>query len=128
MCFSIQAFGSAIVPPDSEIARARKAVLAITRAVVNDISAVPLNSPLRTDNVEIFSIFGALQTLHDAYVVNGTEEGVLDNWGEFWSRAEPVVLSLGTKLDEDGFGLDLGKEGEGKDGERQEDSGKKGKK
>lgn len=75
----------------------------ITRAVVRDISSIPVSSPLRTEQTEVFNIFGALQALHDMYLMDGE----VDNWGEFWSRAQPVVLSLGMKLDEVGFGLNL---------------------
>ncbi|KAF9457882.1 hypothetical protein BDZ94DRAFT_1272009 [Collybia nuda] len=115
------AFGTAPTPPESEIGRARKAVASITRAVVRDISSIPLNSPLRTEQTEVFGIFGALQALHDMYLMDAE----VDNWGEFWSRAQPVVLSLGMKLDEVGFGLNID---EFEKAEREKDEAKKGEK
>ncbi|TFK33170.1 hypothetical protein BDQ12DRAFT_691592 [Crucibulum laeve] len=46
----------------------------------------------------------------------GSEDGdaavkSIEQWREFWMRAQPALLSLGMKLDEDGFGM--GEEGPG---------------
>jgi hypothetical protein len=118
-----QAFGSAIVPPESEIGHARKSVATITQAVVQDISAVPISSSLRTEKSEIFNIFSALQALHDMYLVNDTIEP--ENWTEFWSRAQPVVLALGMKLDEEGYGYpSRSDESESQEREKDLDQGK----
>ncbi|KAM6497622.1 hypothetical protein JOM56_005570 [Amanita muscaria] len=102
----LNAFHSAVVPPESEIGRARRAVANITRAVVHDISSIPLTSPLRGEQVRLFEIFDALQPLHDVYLEN-MREGEVDagEWSEFWKRAEPVLLTLGETLDQGGFGL-----------------------
>jgi hypothetical protein len=76
------------------------------QAVVQDISAVPFSSPLRSEKSEVFNIFGALHALHDMYVVNSSGEIIeAENWTQFWSRAQPVVLTLGMKLDEEGYGF-----------------------
>jgi hypothetical protein len=106
-----QAFESAIVPANSEIGRARKATVTIMRAVVQKISSVPISSSLRTEEADIFNIFGALQALHDMHLVNGgSEAGEVESWSEFWSRTQPVMLALGMKLDEEGYGFEWKKE------------------
>ncbi|KAG5634049.1 hypothetical protein H0H81_003617 [Sphagnurus paluster] len=97
----LTAFATAPAPSESEIGRARKAVGTIIKASVNQMSSIPLNSSVRAHN-EIFDIFGALQAIHDMYL--GEEISTLETWSEFWSRAQPVVLELGMKLDEKGFG------------------------
>ena len=95
------------------------------QAAVRDISSVPLGSSLRTEKLAIFDIFGALQTLHDMHLLNGTDErGEMQNWMEFWSRAQPVVLALGMKLDEEGYGLDSDESHKERDGETDVDKGK----
>ncbi|KAG5640482.1 hypothetical protein DXG03_008341, partial [Asterophora parasitica] len=99
----LQAFHTAPAPDDSEIGRARKAIGTILKAAVAQISSVPVNSPLRTDHTEVFDIFGALQVIHDTYLVDD-EIVDLKAWSEFWGRTQPVVLELGMKLDEKGFG------------------------
>lgn len=66
---------------------------------------MPISSSLRTEKSGIFDILGALQALHDVHLVNG--DGEVENWTEFWSRAQSVVLGLGMKLAEEGYGLDL---------------------
>lgn len=103
MSFSCQAFETAGAPPESEIGRARTAVVTIMRAVVKDLSSVPAASPLRTEYSEMFGIFGALLALHDVYLVDTSLD--VEAWREFWPRAQPIILSLGMKLDENGFGL-----------------------
>jgi len=87
-----------------------------------DLASVPLNSPLRTKHSDLFAIFGALQPIYDVYTVTADVDatsadtevqdgkdrarflGQLRAWTEFWSRAQPVLLALGMKLDEGGFG------------------------
>ncbi|KAF8878401.1 hypothetical protein BD779DRAFT_1554448 [Infundibulicybe gibba] len=97
------AFESAPAPPESEIGRARKAVAALTRAIVQDISSIPLGSPLRTQHTGVFDIFGALQVLHDVHLTD--PDGEVADWRTFWGRAQPIILDLGMQLDEAGFGL-----------------------
>ncbi|RDB27332.1 hypothetical protein Hypma_004420 [Hypsizygus marmoreus] len=99
------AFGTAVVPPESEIGRARSAVIPILNAVVHHISSIPINSSVRAENPEIFDIFSALQAIHDMYLMDSIN--ALENWSEVWPRIQPVVLELGMKLDEKGFGLNL---------------------
>jgi hypothetical protein len=104
-----QAFGSLPAPPTSEIGRAREAIVTITKAIVHHISSIPQSSELRTKQQEIFDIFGALQVTHDSYLLNGDGNITADlqTWTAFWARAQPVLLELGMKLDEKGFGMDL---------------------
>jgi hypothetical protein len=81
----------------------------ITRAVVHDISSIPSSSPLREEQVELFGVFDALRLLHDVYLENtGKGEGEVDSqeWYEFWTRAEPMLLELAEVLDKKGFGLE----------------------
>jgi hypothetical protein len=91
--------------------------------IVRDLASVPLNSPLRTKHSDLFAMFGALQPIYDVYTATGADVGAtsadtevqddkdrarflgqLRAWTEFWSRAQPVLLALGMKLDEGGFG------------------------
>ncbi|KAH0589564.1 hypothetical protein H2248_005300 [Termitomyces sp. 'cryptogamus'] len=97
------AFGTAPAPTESEIGRARIAVPVILRAVVHNMSTVPLDSPLRREHSDIFGIFGALQAIHDMYLTDTISD--LQTWTTFWSRVQPVVIELVTTLDEKGFGL-----------------------
>ncbi|KNZ80229.1 hypothetical protein J132_06655 [Termitomyces sp. J132] len=90
-------------PTESEIGRARIAVPVILRAVVHNMSTVPLDSPLRREHSDIFGIFGALQAIHDMYLTDTISD--LQTWTTFWSRVQPVVIELVTTLDEKGFGL-----------------------
>jgi hypothetical protein len=76
---------------------------------VHDLSSIPLNSPLRTQHSGTFDIFGALLALHDMYLLDA--DGKVEEWTAFWSRAQPILLTLGMKLDEDGYGLKDGKQG-----------------
>lgn len=32
-------------------------------------------------------------------------DGKVEPWSDFWNRAQPVILGLGMRLDEDGYGL-----------------------
>ncbi|KAG6812704.1 hypothetical protein H0H92_001207 [Tricholoma furcatifolium] len=107
----LTAFSTAPASPESEIGRARVAVPTILRATVHQLSTVPLNSPTRTTHSDIFDIFGALQSIHDMYLMDDIPD--LQTWTAFWSRAQPVVIDLGMKLDEKGFGLPKDEEGAG---------------
>ncbi|KAG6817502.1 hypothetical protein H0H87_008128 [Tephrocybe sp. NHM501043] len=111
----LTAFETAPASSESEIGRARVAVPIILRAAVHHLSTVPLNSPVRAEHSDIFDIFGALQAIHDMYLTEEISD--LRTWSDFWSRAQPIVLELGMKLDEKGFGLpkdDVEPEGEEK--------------
>ncbi|KAF5376905.1 hypothetical protein D9615_007354 [Tricholomella constricta] len=132
------AFATAPAPPDSEIGRARTAVGAIIKAAVHQLSSVPVSSPLRREQAEVFALFGALQVIHDMYLVDdeataagaGAGPGGLEAWSAFWARTQPVVLELGMKLDEKGFGWteeELGgaKKEKGKEEEKEEAVGEK---
>jgi len=99
----IVAFSTAPASPESEIGRARAAVGVIIRAAVRQLESVPLNSPIRVEQADIYDLFGALQVLHDTYLFEDISP--LETWSQFWARAQPVVLELGIKLDEKGFGL-----------------------
>ncbi|KAG6919354.1 hypothetical protein DXG01_006902 [Tephrocybe rancida] len=99
----LTAFGTAAASPTSEIGRARVAVPVILRAAVHHMSTVPQNAPVRTEHSDIFDIFGAMQTIHDMYLTESIPD--LETWTAFWSRVQPVVIELGMKLDEKGFGL-----------------------
>jgi hypothetical protein len=89
--------------PESDIGRARKAIVDITKAIVRQISSVPVNSPLRQEKREIFDTFGALQALHDNYLMEGVPD--FKQWSQFWTRSLPVLLELGNQLDQRGYGL-----------------------
>jgi hypothetical protein len=103
--------GTAPVSPESDVGHARTAIAGITRGVVHQISSIPVHAPLRKEKREIFDVFGALQALNDAYLLDNTADLDLRQWSEFWSRALPVILELAYQLDQKGYGLtkeDLG--------------------
>lgn len=78
--------------------RARVAVAKILRVVVHNLSSIPANSPLRTEKPDIFHVFGALLPLHDVYLVS--DDGEVDEWRDFWVKAQPIMLRLGELLAE----------------------------
>jgi len=90
------AFESAPVSSESDMHRARVAVAKLLRAVVHNLSSIPTNSPLRTEKPDIFNVFGALQALHDVYLVSA--DGEVDEWRDFWNKTQPVMLRLGELL------------------------------
>lgn len=93
------------VPRDSEIARGRRATATILRGVVRYISSVPSTSSLRTTNSELFDIFDELKTLRDEHLMKGISKiGELQNWQKFWTKAQPIVLKLASKLEQQGYG------------------------
>jgi len=106
-------FEKATAEAGSDLARSRKAITILLGTIVRDMSSIPLSSPLRTKHQGIFDIFGALVP---AYDMSGAlqEDGealAVPAWAEYWSRVQPVLLTLGMKLDEEGFGFDKREEG-----------------
>ncbi|KAF8060662.1 hypothetical protein FPV67DRAFT_302071 [Lyophyllum atratum] len=116
----IVAFGTAPASSDSEIGRARASVGVIIKAAVHQMSSVPANSPVRSDQADVFDIFGALHAIHDMYLTD-SDISDLETWSDFWMRAQPVVLELGMKLDEKGFGVTEDDWNEMKESERKEE-------
>ncbi|KAF8951527.1 hypothetical protein BDZ97DRAFT_1886056 [Flammula alnicola] len=92
------------VPPTSEVGRARRVVAILTHTIVNQISSIPLSSPVREKYPDIFNIHGALVPLSDIHLEE--PDGAVEDWREFWARAQPVLFGLGEKLHEAGFGID----------------------
>lgn len=78
--------------------RARVAVAKLLRAVVFNLSSIPANSPIRAQKPEVFNVFGALVPLHDVYLTS--VDGQVDEWREFWSKAQPIMIRLGELLAE----------------------------
>ncbi|KAG6836237.1 hypothetical protein H0H93_009929 [Arthromyces matolae] len=113
----LTAFATAPASTESEIGRARKAIPVILRAAVHQMSSLPLTSPIRTEHPDLFDVFGALQTIHDTYLKDDIVD--IETWSEFWSRTQPVIVDLGTKLNDKGFGLPADEmEGEQKEQEK----------
>lgn len=99
-----QAFQTASVDETNDIAKARDAITILIRTIVRDLTSIPLNSELRTKHAEIFAIFGALVPLHDAFIADGNAPGQPE-WSEFWSKTQLILLELGAKLDQAGYGI-----------------------
>lgn len=99
----IQDFEKAPLEEGTEIARARAAIRILVGAAIRDIHSIPQSSPLRVEHRELFDIFGAIAPLWDAFLM---EENGLDQpaWGEFWSKGQYILITLGEKLDQCGFG------------------------
>ncbi|KAL1750685.1 hypothetical protein FB107DRAFT_294421 [Schizophyllum commune] len=98
-------FSTVAVPPDSEIARARKATVKLIDAIVRTLLAVPEGSQTRTEQSEIFGFAGAMLPLHAMYV-QGKEPGAdltLQEWTDFWNRMQPLLLDLMFALEKKGY-------------------------
>ena len=90
--------------------RARIASAKLIKAVVHQANSIPSSSPLRKDNEEAFKIVDALTAVTDAHLTNN--DGVVEDWKQFWSHAQPVLVGLAQELTEKGFVLQE-PEGEG---------------
>lgn len=87
-------------PEDSDLDRARRSVAMLTEKIVNLLKSMSSSSPIRAEHPAIFALSAALENLCISC------EALDLGWRDFWSRAQPVVLELGTKLREAGFGPD----------------------
>jgi len=82
--------------------------------VTNDISTIPALASIRTQHARVFDLSDALVPLCNGHLEGltpGTEamsgEIVSEGkWQDFWSRAQPIVLSLTEELDKEGYGID----------------------
>lgn len=116
----LSAFDSLPAPPNTPIGRARTCTSICTSAIIHVLSSTPPSSPLRTEHPQIFEIVGALEPLRDRFLVErvrpvgnegnktkGWEVGLeeVQDWKEFWGRAMPVLMELGIRLDDAGFGI-----------------------
>ncbi|KAF7978055.1 hypothetical protein HWV62_1685 [Athelia sp. TMB] len=100
-------FEKAPLVEGSHVARARAAIATLVGTIVRDMDSIPISSKLRIEHRELFDIFGALLPMHDA--LNLEEHGIAQPaWAEFWSKAQYVLITLGQKLDECGYGLEEG--------------------
>ncbi|KAF7976525.1 hypothetical protein HWV62_6349 [Athelia sp. TMB] len=100
-------FEKAPLVEGSHVARARAAITTLVGTIVRDMDSIPISSKLRIEHRELFDIFGALLPMHDA--LNLEEHGIAQPaWAEFWSKAQYVLITLGQKLDECGYGLEEG--------------------
>jgi len=118
----LDTFEKAPASPGSDLSRARKATTYLISMVVRDLASIPFTSILRADHADLFAIFGALEPLYDAYNATADTDASADPeinsedsvrleqlraWSGFWSRTQPILLALGMKLDENGFGHEL---------------------
>jgi len=100
-------FEKAPLVEGSHVARARAAISVLVGTVVRDIDSIPISSNLRVEHRELFDIFGALLPLHD--ILKMEHHGIAQPaWADFWSRGQYVLITLGQKLDECGYGLQEG--------------------
>ncbi|KAK7053735.1 hypothetical protein R3P38DRAFT_2501309 [Favolaschia claudopus] len=96
----LSVFMNTATPSGSHLDRSRKCVFQLTNTVVRYLSSVPASSPLRTKHSGIFDLLGALQAPFMVY----DGEGDAQEWTQFWSRTQPIILELGAQLDQAGFG------------------------
>lgn len=99
----VQAFETARVPDHSEMGRARIASAKLIKSVVHQTNSIPATSSLRKDNENVFKIVEALTAITDAHLTNN--DGVVEDWKQFWSHAQPVLVGLAQELSEKGFVL-----------------------
>ncbi|KAJ7196981.1 hypothetical protein GGX14DRAFT_671460 [Mycena pura] len=100
----LSVFMNSEAPADSTIGRARKSVFCLARLVVSVLSSVPASSPLWIRNQQIFALLGALE--HGLMVYDGPDTGDTQQWTQFWDRTQPILLELGSQLDQAGFGAE----------------------
>jgi hypothetical protein len=74
-------------------------------AIVRDLASIPLDSPIRYQDQEVFDVFGALIPLYQMYVAEGQDLGQ-PAWSEFWSKAQNIMLALCMKLYQGGYGFE----------------------
>ncbi|KAJ7124505.1 hypothetical protein C8R44DRAFT_734980 [Mycena epipterygia] len=94
----LSVFMNSEAPEDSDLDRARRSVGALTKKIVALFKSVSSSSPLRAEHSAIFALSAALENL--CISCDALDLG----WRDFWSRAQPMVLELGAKLQEAGFG------------------------
>nr|GAT51212.1 predicted protein [Mycena chlorophos] len=90
-------FTNTAVPPDSDVARARKAIFTISQLLTGLLSVVPDAAPLRKQYAKVFALHGALEPLFVGY--DGPSDD-LQAWMTFWGRAQPIIVDLAEVLDE----------------------------
>ncbi|KAF7291825.1 hypothetical protein HMN09_01242700 [Mycena chlorophos] len=90
-------FTNTAVPPDSDVARARKAIFTTAQLLTGLLSAVPDTAPLRKQHAKAFALHGALEPLLAGY--DGPTED-LQAWMTFWGRGQPIIVELAGVLDE----------------------------
>jgi hypothetical protein len=83
--------------------RARIASAKLIKAVAHQANGISPSSPIRKDNEEVFKIVEALTAVTDAHLTNN--DGVVEDWKQFWSHAQPVLVGLAQELTEKGFVL-----------------------
>ncbi|KAJ7062819.1 hypothetical protein C8F01DRAFT_1135346 [Mycena amicta] len=102
----ISIFTNTAVAPDSDVARARKAIFKVAQLFTQILSAVPDSASIRKEHAKAFALHGALDVLFFDY--NGPATGDSDSdgaidlqeWTKFWIRAQPIVIELAGVLDE----------------------------
>lgn len=105
-CF--QVFKSAVVvPPESEMARARRAIAKMTSGIYFQVSSVPTTVAYRRKHKKLFDVL--VKRLYPLYSDLNDLEGEIDapQWSAFWVQAEPVLMALQLILEEKQFGLFL---------------------
>ncbi|KAJ7165642.1 hypothetical protein C8R43DRAFT_987182 [Mycena crocata] len=97
----LSVFTNSETSSNSNLYRSRSAVFKLTKTVVARLSSISESSPLRKHS-GIFDLLGALEPLFLVY----DDSHNIQEWRDFWGRAQPVLLSLAAQLDEAGFGGD----------------------
>ncbi|KAL0948581.1 hypothetical protein HGRIS_011140 [Hohenbuehelia grisea] len=107
----LEAFEKADASPESEISRARHVVITYTRCIVRNLTSIT-DENFRAEHAGCLAVFGALVPAHDMYLLDlekdensGRYVVPIETWTPFWQRALPVLLELGIKLEEAGFGM-----------------------
>jgi len=88
---------------DSDMYKARKAIVAIVNSIIYNTYKIPPTAPIRTSQPQIFSVIEALVPLYDMYLQGRTDPPPQEEWSVFWDRANPILLTLGQLIDQAGL-------------------------
>ncbi|KII87331.1 hypothetical protein PLICRDRAFT_55297 [Plicaturopsis crispa FD-325 SS-3] len=104
---SITDFINGAAEPGTEVDRARKAIVVMGARAFRDVLSVPSDSPLRTNHPDVFKMSEMLHGIYQKHIIDSVVPKVPE-WVTFWIEAQAVMLHLGEKLGNEGFGLEEG--------------------
>ncbi|KAL0057821.1 hypothetical protein AAF712_015521 [Marasmius tenuissimus] len=97
-----EAFSSVLqigtVEPDSEIGRGRTAMVKVVEKVVESMSFLPTDSPLRQEYPEVLEAFEKVNFLLEQYKINTGDETAMEKWSRFYTGLRTELVEFTMKL------------------------------
>jgi len=90
---------------DTELYKARAAIVTIITSIVHAFQAIPQTAPVRKEASLVFDISGAIFPLYDVFLEGQEGPPGVPDWGTFWDRSQPILLTLASALDDAGLGM-----------------------